>query len=231
VETITAALAQFLSETGAGNPRSTGSPAAVIDVFQEYLNGWAHEDLTPCERQRFEQESAESRRFCDIFDTRRIQPHHLNGMLGHFAVRHGFGTKGFLRAVGPVMEKLAAWLVHRGFWEAKDYTWYRELVGEQPGQRLAGCDELVRLLWQHVAAHPADAPDDLPDGDYLDEEFTIRSVAPGRLHLETLAGGEEIVVTLPKAVTAKARAGWSVKLELARLRGKWRVLSVGNAYP
>lgn len=231
METITAALTQFLAEAGAGNSRSTGSPAAVIDVFQEYLNGWAHEDLTPCERQRFEQECAENRRFCDIFDARRIQPHHLNAMLGHFAVRHGFGTKGFLRAVGPAMEKLAAWLVHKGFWEAKDYAWYRELVGEQPGQRLVGCDEFVRLLWQHVETHPACAPDDLSDEDYLDDEFTIRGVAPGKLHLETLAGGDEIVLALPKAVTAKARAGWSVNLELARLRRKWRVLSVGNAYP
>lgn len=231
METITAALMQFLAETGAGNPRSTGSPAAVIDVFQEYLNGWAHEDLTPCERQRFEQEYSETRRFCDIFDARRIQPHHLNAMLGHFAVRHGFGTKGFLRAVGPVMEKLAGWLVRQGFLTAKDYAWYRELVGDQPGQQLTGCDEFVRLLWQHAEAHPAYVPDDLPDGDYLDEEFTIRSVTPGKLHLETLLGGDEFVLTLPRALTARARAGWSVNLELARLRGKWRILGVGNAYP
>lgn len=39
METITAALTQFLAETGAGNPRSAASPAAVIELFQEYLNG------------------------------------------------------------------------------------------------------------------------------------------------------------------------------------------------
>lgn len=231
MESIATALTRFLAETGAGNPRSTGSPAAVIDVFQEYLNGWAHEDLAPCERQRFEQESEEGRRFCDIFDARRIQPHHLNAMLGHFAVRHGFGTKGFLRAVGPVMEKLAAWLVHKGVWTVRDYASYRELAGERPGRRLAGCDEFARLLWQYVQAHPASAPDDLPAEDHRDEEFMIRSVEPGKLHLEALLDGDEIMLTLPKAVTATACAGWSVDLELARLRGRWRVLSVGDAYP
>jgi hypothetical protein len=231
VETITVALAQFLNESGAGNPRSTGSPAAVIELFQEYLNGWAHEDLTPCERQRFEREYAENRRFCDVFDARRIQPHHLNALLGHFAVRHGPGTKGFLQAVGPVMEKLATWLVQKGFWAAKDYAWYRELVGEKPGHQLVGCDEFVRLLWQHAEAHAVHAPGDLPEEDCVDEEFMIRSVEPGKLSLETLLGGEDIVLKLPKALTAKARAGWSVNLELARVRGKWRILSVGNVYP
>lgn len=231
MDTIAVALTQFLAETGAGNPRSTGSPTAVIELFQEYLNGWAHEDLTPCERQRFEQECAENRRFCDIFDARRIQSHHLNAMLGHFAVPHGPGTKGFLRAVGPVIEKLAAWLAHKGFWTVKDYAWYRELAGEQPGHQLVGCDEFVRLLWQHTQTHPVRAPDDLPDEDCVDEEFMIRSVSSGKLHFETLLGGDEIVLTLPKALTAKARAGWSVNLELARVRGKWRILSVGNVYP
>jgi hypothetical protein len=75
------------------------------------------------------------------------------------------------------------------------------------------------------------APDDLPDDDYVDEEFMIRSVEPGKLSLEPLLEGEDIVLTLPKALTAKARAGWSVNLELARVRGKWCVLGVGNVYP
>jgi hypothetical protein len=76
-----------------------------------------------------------------------------------------------------------------------------------------------------------DAPEDLPDGDYLDDQFTIRKVEPGRLYLEALMGDEEILLTLPKSLTAKASAGWSVTLELARLRGKWRILGVGNVYP
>jgi len=165
-------------------------------------------------------------------DAARIQPHHLNAMLGHYGVHHGQGTKGFLRRVGPVMEKLASWLVEKDFWAAKDYAWYRELVGEKPGRDLVGCDEFAQLLWQHAEAHPVHVPDDLPDDDYFDDQFTIRKVEPGTLYLDAfLEGGEDIEIALPKALTAKARAGWSVNLELARVRGKWRILGVGNVCP
>lgn len=231
MQTISKILQQFLDEVGRGNPRSAASPVAVIELFEEYLNGWAHEDLTVCERRRFDEEYSDNKRFCDIFDAGRIQPHHLNAMLGNFAVRHGPGTKGFLRAVGPVMEKLAAWLVHKDFWVAKDYAWYRELVGGKPSHQLVGCDEFVQLLWEHAETRPACAPDDLPEGEYMNEEFIIRSVHPGKLQLETLLECKEIMLTLPKALTAKARDDWSVNLELARFRGKWRVLGVGNVYP
>ncbi len=131
--TIGDALQQFLEETGRGRPGSTASPWAVIRVLESYLNGWAHEDLNPFERQRFEQEYTENRCFCDIFDAGHIKPHHLNAMLGHYAVRHGPSTKGFLNAVGPMMQKLATWLTKRGFWTAEDQRWYGELVGDNPG--------------------------------------------------------------------------------------------------
>jgi len=63
MRTISDTLQQFLEETGRGNPGSTASPSAVIRVFERYLNGWAHDDLNRFERQRFEQEYAENRRF------------------------------------------------------------------------------------------------------------------------------------------------------------------------
>ena len=46
-----------------------------------------------------------------------------------------------------------------------------------------------------------------------------------------LDGEEDIVISLPKSVTSKAKAGWSVTMEIARIKGKWRILGVGNVYP
>ena len=89
MKTIRDTLQEFLEEAGPGKPGSTASPSAVIRLFESYLDGWAHEDLNPFERQRFEQEYSENRRFCDIFDASHIKPHHLNAMLGHYAIRHG----------------------------------------------------------------------------------------------------------------------------------------------
>jgi hypothetical protein len=67
---------------------------------------------------------------------------------------------------------------------------------------------------------------------YYDDQLTIKKVEPGRLVFDGLLDGEEdIVIPLPKSVTGKAKAGWSVTLEIARIKCKWRILSVGNAYP
>lgn len=232
MRTIRETLQQFLDETKPGNPGFTASPSAVVRVFESYIDGWAHEDLNPSERQRFEQEYSDSRRFCDIFDAGHIKPHHLNAMVGHHAIRHGPSTKGFLKAVGPVMQKLARWLSEKGFWTAEDRRWYGELVGDEPGGDLPACERFAELLHDYVERHPFDAPDDLPDADYYDDQFTIAKVEPGKLYLEALLDGEDpIVVALSRSVTAKAKAGWSMMLELARVGGAWRILGLGNVYP
>ena len=232
MRTIGDTLQQFLEETGPGNPGSTASPSAVIRVFEGYLNGWAHEDLNPFERQRFEKEYSENKRFCDIFDATRIKPHHLNAMVGHHAIRHGPSTKGFLNAVGPAMQKLASWLTERGVWTAEDRRWYRELVGDDPRRDLPACEQFARVLHEHLDRHPVDAPVDLPAADYYDDQFTIAKVERGKLHLDALLEGEPpIVLALPKSVTAKAKAGRSVSLELAHVRRTWRILGVGYVHP
>lgn len=232
MQTIGETLQQFLEESGQGNTGSTASPSAVIRVFESYLDGWAHEDLNPFERQRFEQEYGKDKRFCDIFDAGHIKPHHLNAMVGHHAIRHGPSTKGFLKAVGPVMQKLASWLSEKGFWTEEDRRWYGELVGDKPGRDLPDCEQFAHVLFQYVERHPANAPEDLPDGDYHNDQFTIGKVEPGMLYLDALLDGDDpIILALPKPVTAKAKAGWSMMLELARVRGAWRILGVGNVYP
>ena len=42
---------------------------------------------------------------------------------------------------------------------------------------------------------------------------------------------EDIVISLAKSVTGKAKAGWSVTMEIGRTRGNWGILGVGNVYP
>jgi len=38
------------------------------------------------------------------------------------------------------------------------------------------------------------------------------------------------VITLPKTIAGKAKVGWSVTMEIARIEGKWDILGVGNVY-
>ena len=230
--TIRDALKKFLSETGEGNRRSMSSPFMIIDLFGKYLDGYGHEDLNEFERARFDKEWGEDNRFCDIFGPDHIQPFHINFFLSTFVIRKVMGTKGFLKACGPVMEKLAAWLLAQGYWDEKAMRYYRELVGDDAGGDLVGCEEFTQTLHDYVESHPVDEAGTHAYDDYFDDQFTIKKVKPGKMILDGLLDGDEdIVISLPKSVTGKARVGWSVTMEAARIKSRWRILGVGNVYP
>lgn len=229
--TIREALKQFLAETGEGNPGSMSSPSRIIDLFSRYLDNYGHDGLTEFMRARFEQEYDKGRQFCDIFGPDHIQPYHINGFLSTFVIRKVMGTKSFLKACGPVMEKLADWLHKQGHWDEKANHYYRELVGEDAGSELVGCEALTRALHDYVNSHPVDEEEPESDDDYFNDQLTIKKVEPGKLIFGGLRDDKDITISLPKEVTGKARAGWSVTMEIAKIEGKWRILGLGNVYP
>ncbi len=96
-----------------------------------------------------------------------------------------------------------------------------------------GCDELTTALLEYIEAHQAnDVEADLDEDDYFNDQFTIKKVGPGKVVFEALLDGEEdIAISLPKSVTSKAKEGWSVTMEVARIKGKWGILGIGNVYP
>ena len=231
--TIRDTLKKFLVEMGEGNRGSMSSPASIIELLGGYLDGYGHEDLNEFERARFDKEWSDDNRYCDIFGPDHIQPFHISFFRSTFVIRKVMGTKGFLKACGPVMEKLATWLLEQRHWTSDDMAEFRDLVGEKAGTDLGDCDAFGRALLDFVENHPVDVhPNDVADEDYLEDQFTIKKVEAGKLHLDSLLEEEDgIVLSLPRSITTKARTGWSVTLELARLRGKWRILGVGNVYP
>jgi len=231
--TIRDTLKKFLVETGEGNPRSMSSPSMVIKLFGNCLNEYAHEGLNEFERQRFDSEWKEDNRFCDIFSPDHIQPFHINHFLNTFVIRKVAGTKAFRKACGPVMEKLATWLLENGHWDEDAMRYYRELVGDNAGGDLVGCDDFTKALLDYVEAHPVgNECEDALDEDYFNDQLTIKKVEAGKIVFDTFLDDEEnIVISLPKSVTAKAKAGWSVTMEIARVKGKWGILGIGNVYP
>ena len=231
--TIRDALSQFLTETGEGNRRSMSSPFMVIDLFRKSLDEYGYEGLNEFERQRFDKEWSEDNRFCDIFSPDHIQPYHINHFLSTFVIRKVMGTKGFRKACGPVMKKLATWLLENEQWDEDAMRYYRELVGDDPGGDLVGCDELANALQEYVEAHPIDDElADVDEDDYFNDALTIKKVEPGVIVFDGFLDGEEdIAISLPKSVTSKAKAGWSVTMEIARIKGKWGILGIGNVYP
>ena len=185
------------------------------------------------ERSRFDSEWGEDNRFCDIFGPDHIEPFHINSFLSTSVIRKVVGTKGFRKACGSVMENLASWLLKKEHWNEEAMRYFRELVGRHAGGDLAGCDEFAQALHEYVENHRADDFErDLDEDDYFNDQFTIKKVKPGKVVFEGLLDGEEdIVISLPKSVTSKAKAGWSVTIQMARIKGKWGILGVGNVYP
>ena len=55
----------------------------------------------------------------------------------------------------------------------------------------------------------------------------IERVEPGALWFEGGVGP----LNIAKEASALAQAGWSVNVVLARTRGVWHLLEVGNVYP
>lgn len=96
-----------------------------------------------------------------------------------------------------------------------------------------GCDEFGSALLEYVEQHPIDnEDDDAEDGDYINDQLTIKKIQKGKITFDSLLEGNgDIVISLPMAVASKARVGWSVTMELTRVNKHWRILSVGNVYP
>ena len=152
MSTIRAVLQQFLNETGAGNRRSTASPASIVELCSVYPDDYGHEDLNAFESARFEKEWRDDHRFCDMF--------------------------------GP------------------DHS------------------------------HPVREPAADAAADDHNDQFTIKQVEPDGILLESPLGeGHDLRIPLPGSVTAQAQTGWSVTLELARIKGRWRILGVGGVCP
>ena len=225
-------LQQFLSETGEGNRRSASSPFSIIDLFGRYLDGYAHADLREFDRARFDKEYDEGRQFCDIFGPDHIEASHINAFLNTFIPGKVMGTKSLLKACGPLMERLVAWLQEKGHWDQGKMDWFRELVGEKAGSDLSDARAFAEALGKYADKQNLPDIEDIADEDYMSEQFTIKKVETDKLHLEPdWEEGDEIVLSVPTSVSSKTREGWSVSLELVRIRGEWRILGVGNVYP
>lgn len=96
---------------------------------------------------------------------------------------------------------------------------------------LVACDRFAQALQEQATNHWASAPDDLPERDCVDDQLTIKQVALDKLIFAEPSSGEDIVLSLPRSVTALAATGWFVTLELVRTKGKWRIPGVGNVHP
>ena len=61
--------------------------------------------------------------------------------------------------------------------------------------------------------------------------ITIKKVGPGMIVFDGFLDGEEdMVFSLPKSVTGKAKAGWSVPVCITRIKANVGFLGAGTVY-
>lgn len=206
-------------------PRTLRKYETVIELFVDCLDHYGHQYLEPDELAQWEAAvEHDDEAFVHLFGADKIVDN-LGEFLGYFMVRKVIAGEELLRAAGTVTKKLAAWLAEHGHLAAADA---REAAdrGANAARELPRAGRLSRLLFEHAGRSSVDVTG-VSDDDYVEDFLAISRVGPGELWFEGGIGP----VDVPEAASALAQPGWSVNVVLARHRGRWQVVEVGNVYP
>lgn len=206
-------------------PRTFRNYATVVGLLRDCLNNYGHQSLDPAERARLEAAyDADAEAFVQLFGADKIVAN-LGEFLGYFMIRKVIGGEELMRAAGTVTKKLAKWLGEHGYVDADAQSIAVER-GADAARDLPKAGRLADLLYDDAEATTIDVAS-VDDDEYLDDYLVIERVEPGRLWFE----GDIGPVAVPKTASKLAQPGWTVNVVLARSRGVWHLVEVGNVYP
>lgn len=169
--------------------------------------------------------------FCHLFGPEHIRGH-VDEFLGYFMIRKVMAGQELLRAAGTVTKKLANWLHEQGYVDdgQRDLALDR---GTDAARDLPRAERLAKLLYQQSRRTPSCDWDALASGNLVEDQLVITQVDDGSLHFTGLLTAADSIgpVKVDQKAAALAKVGWRVTLTLARLRGRWEIVEVGNVYP
>lgn len=226
--TIDRALQEFLDECRSRlSARTVRTYEMVIDLLRACLNSYGYQYLSKAEQDAFQAAygAGDEQAFCHLFGAEKIAES-IGEFLGYFMIRKVAASGELLRASGTVMGKLLAWLSERGELspEVANDAQQRARAAARDLPRAA---RLAEILFDAVELAPRVNVNRLDDADYIEDELTISRVEPERVWFEADIGP----VKVPKAASDLARAGWTMSVALARVRGQWRIVEIGSVYP
>jgi hypothetical protein len=131
-----------------------------------------------------------------------------------------------------VTKKLANWLHERGYVDED----HRDLAldrGTDAARELPRAERLAKLLYQQSRRTLSFDRDALASDDLAEDQLVITRVEDSSLHFTGLLTAADSIgpVKVDQKASALAQVGWRVTLVLARLRGTWKIVEVGNVYP
>jgi hypothetical protein len=79
-------------------------------------------------------------------------------------------------------------------------------------------------------------PNDLPEEGWIEyDHHTIARIEPGALWLHVHVDGRGPVETgpipVPREATELVAQGWEIGCSLARVKGQWQIVELGNIHP
>jgi hypothetical protein len=206
-------------------PRTYGRYEDVVSLLRSCLDNYGHHDLDDAERARFEAAyESDDEAFVHLFGADKLVAG-LPEFLGYFMVRKVMAGEDLLRAAGTVTKRLAKWLEANGHIDGAAAAVASEL-GADASRDLPRSERLGSILFEQADRADIDL-DALDDDDVVEDYLTIERVEPGALWFEHGIGP----VGVPKAASDLAQPGWSASITLARVKGKWQVVEIGNVYP
>ena len=117
--TISEALQQFLEEQRQRlKPRTFADYEAIIELFQDALNGYAYLRLDEQEDALFDELHDQDLEFCDVFGPDKILGN-VDEFLGYFLAHKVIAPQELLEMAGTVMQGLARWLQEKGYAQAE----------------------------------------------------------------------------------------------------------------
>ncbi len=209
-------------------PRTYSGYEYAIELFEDYLNGYACNSLGKEETELFDKLYIEDKNeFCEIFGPYKIGSYEIDDFLDYFMIRKVAGSKDFMKTVGTVMRKFVKWMAEKGYMDAEEYGISAEVVDELKDE-LPAVTELSDLIYDYIGDNPPGDVTETRDG-----YFTVTKTEPGKLWLGDYMGSSEDMgpVIVSDEISSSCKVGWTICLEMGRTRKGWEMMGSGNVYP
>ena len=237
--TIEQVFEAFLGEQRARlKPATFARYETVISLLESHLDSSAYEGLSKAERTLFDRhfnaEGEQHRTFCQLFGPEKV-PGNLGSFFSYFLPNKVLGGFGLTRAAASAMKKLAPRLAAQGFITTAASDDGAELAAAA-GRDLPRAERAAMALYRSLRPLRGH-PDEIPGEDWIEyDHYPIARIEPGKLWLSVDyddAGEPRALgpISAPREATKLLAQGWEVGCSLARIKGEWRIVELGNIHP
>mgnify|MGYP006283816409 CR=1 FL=1 len=229
MENITQTFESFLKEREESLSKKTYQKYNnVIELFENYLNGYAYKNLEDENYQKFEKMfNQKGKQYCETFTVQNLSTVEFNEFLSYYMIRKVMGSKSLMKDTGTVLRKFTTWLHENEYLADKQYEMLYSTINDLKDD-LPKLEELSDLLYENGRKNSIYTYDEYKESNYL-----INRIEEGKLWLEDYMEPEEVVgpVYVTEEISSKAQKDWSVYLVLGRAENNWYIIESGMVYP